>query len=139
MSINKDFTFTTEISKNANFDFFNFEITDLDYDMFEDITIKINWTATLDIRHNGIRDIIPSINSIDIDGMYVTTDDIDKYFTLNLKEDIDFTYVEPYDKEWKIKKIYINSSDDSSFTIDNISLDFKDKTIDIEINPYIYD
>ena len=130
--------FTTKITEIKNFTFFNFEKIDKDYDMFDYINIVVEWEAWINVRDYGIKDITPMVKEIRIDGMYTTTDDIDKNYELTLKDDIDFTYVEPYNKEWKLDKINSEPSDYGGLEIDEIILDFKDKSIEVQFNEYEY-
>ena len=130
--------FTTKITEIKNYTFFNFEKIDKDYDMFDYINIVVEWEAWINVRDYGIKDITPMVKEIRIDGMYTTTDDIDKNYELTLKDDIDFTYVEPYNKEWKLDKFNSEPSDNGGLEIDEIILNFKDKSIEVQFNPYDY-
>tara|TARA_R100000900_G_scaffold46548_1_gene37457 strand:- start:2951 stop:3352 length:402 start_codon:yes stop_codon:yes gene_type:complete len=128
--------FTTKLTNIKNYTFFNFEEIDKDYDMFEDLNIVVEWEAWINVREYGIKDITPVVKAIRIDGMYSTTNDIEKNYELSIKDDIDFTYVEPYNKEWKLIKIDYESSDYGALEINEITLDFKDKTIEVQFNEY---
>ena len=130
--------FTTKLTDIKNYTFFNFEEIDKDYDMFDDINIVVEWEAWINVREYGIKDITPVVKEITIDGMYSTRNDIDKNYELSIKDDIDFTYVAPYDKEWKLDKINSAPSDNGGLEIDEIILDFKDKTIEVQFNEYEY-
>jgi len=136
--------FKTEIKENRNFTLFNFEEIDKDYDSWEDLTIVISWTAWINVREYGIKDITPVVQSIDLEGTYTTyssdepSGNTEKTFSLSLKDDIDFTYVAPYNKEWQLDKINSQPSDNGGLEIDEIILDFKDKTIEVQFNPYDY-
>ena len=70
--------------------------------------------------------------------MYSTTNNVEKNYELSIKDEIDFTYVEPYNKEWKSIKIDYEPSDFGKLEINEITLDFKDKTIDVQFNEYEY-
>ena len=50
--------FTTKLTDIKNYTFFNFEEIDKDYDMFEDITIVVEWEAWINVRDYGIKDIL---------------------------------------------------------------------------------
>lgn len=130
--------FTTKLTDIKNYTFFNFEEMDKDYDMFEDITIVVEWEAWINVRDYGIKDITPVVKEIKIDGMYSTTNNVEKNYELSIKDEIDFTYVEPYNKEWKSIKIEYEPSDFGKLEINEITLDFKDKTIDVQFNEYEY-
>jgi hypothetical protein len=130
--------FTTKLTDIKNYTFFNFEEIDKDYDMFEDITIVVEWEAWINVRDYGIKDITPVVKEIKIDGMYSTTNNVEKNYELSIKDEIDFTYVEPYNKEWKSIKIDYEPSDFGKLEINEITLDFKDKTIDVQFNEYEY-
>jgi|MDTC01.3.fsa_nt_gb hypothetical protein len=130
--------FTTKLTDIKNYTFFNFEEMDKDYDMFEDITIVVEWEAWINVRDYGIKDITPVVKEIKIDGMYSTTNNVEKNYELSIKDEIDFTYVEPYNKEWKSIKIDYEPSDFGKLEINEITLDFKDKTIDVQFNEYEY-
>ena len=130
--------FTTKLTDIKNYTFFNFEEMDKDYDMFEDISIVVEWEAWINVRDYGIKDITPVVKEIKIDGMYSTTNNVEKNYELSIKDEIDFTYVEPYNKEWKSIKIDYEPSDFGKLEINEITLDFKDKTIDVQFNEYEY-
>jgi hypothetical protein len=130
--------FTTKLTDIKNYTFFNFEEIDKDYDMFEDITIVVEWEAWINVRDYGIKDITPVVKEIKIDGMYSTTNNVEKNYELSIKDEIDFTYVEPYNKEWKSIKIDYEPSDFGKLEINEITLDFKDKTRDVQFNEYEY-
>ncbi len=130
--------FTTKLTDIKNYTFFNFEEIDKDYDMFEDISIVVEWEAWINVRDYGIKDITPVVKEIKIDGMYSTTNNVEKNYELSIKDEIDFTYVEPYNKEWKSIKIDYEPSDFGKLEINEITLDFKDKTIDVQFNEYEY-
>jgi len=130
--------FTTKLTDIKNYTFFNFEEMDKDYDMFEDISIVVEWEAWINVRDYGIKDITPVVKEIKIDGMYSTTNNVEKNYELSIKDEIDFTYVEPYNKEWKSIKIEYEPSDFGKLEINEITLDFKDKTIDVQFNEYEY-
>eukprot|EP01047_Picozoa_sp_COSAG01_P008899 COSAG01_NODE_358_length_18285_cov_111.744089_33_plen_135_part_00 len=130
--------FTTKLTDIKNYTFFNFEEIDKDYDMFEDISIVVEWEAWINVRDYGIKDITPVVKEIKIDGMYSTTNNVEKNYELSIKDEIDFTYVEPYNKEWKSIKIEYEPSDFGKLEINEITLDFKDKTIDVQFNEYEY-
>ena len=119
--------FKTDITKTKNYSFFNFEVIDKDYEMFEDITIVVDWYVMINLKEYGIKDLTPIIKSISVEGTYSTIEDdnnkpYEKPFELILQDDINFTYVNP--------------SDYGTLEIEEVSLDFKDKTIQVEFNTY---
>ena len=57
--------FTTKLTDIKNYTFFNFEEIDKDYDMFEDITIVVEWEAWINVRDYGIKDITPVVKAED--------------------------------------------------------------------------
>jgi hypothetical protein len=133
--------FKTDITKTKNYSFFNFEVIDKDYEMFEDITIVVDWSVMINLKEYGIKDLTPIIKSISVEGTYSTIEDdnnkpYEKPFELILQDDINFTYVSPYDKEWKMENVEVNPSDYGTLEIEEVSLDFKDKTIQVEFNTY---
>jgi hypothetical protein len=95
----------------------------------------------INLKEYGIKDLTPIIKSISVEGTYSTIEDdnnkpYEKPFELILQDDINFTYVSPYDKEWKMENVEVNPSDYGTLEIEEVSLDFKDKTIQVEFNTY---